>query len=77
MMEKELPKTVMGGLNIYLKVHLITRRLYSIRWSSKEFQIKIANEKKQLELCKHLLTISVSSLKKISLLLSEIKCSLN
>ena len=48
----------------YLKVHLITRRLCSIRWSSKEFQIKITNEKPQVELCKHLLTISVSSLRK-------------
>ena len=63
MMEKQLPKTVIRGLKICLKVHLITRHLYSIRWSSKEFQIKIANEKTQVELCKHLLTINVRILK--------------
>ena len=39
-------------------------------------QIKITNEKTQVQLCKHFLAINVSSLKKISLLLNEIKCSL-
>ena len=44
-MMEELPKTKMGGLKIYLKVHLITRHLYSVWWNSKEFQLKIANKK--------------------------------
>ena len=43
-MMEELPKTLMGGLKIYLKVHLITRRVHSTRWSIKDFQIKIGNE---------------------------------
>ena len=77
MMEKELPKTMMGGLKIYSKVHVITRYLYSTQRSNKEFQIKIANEETQVELSKHLLTINISSLKKVSLLLNEINRSLN
>ena len=77
MMEKELPKTMMGGLKIYSKVHVITRCLYSTQRSNKEFQIKIANEETQVELSKHLLTINISSLKKVSLLLNEINRSLN
>ena len=63
--EEGVTQTLMGGLKIYLKVHLITRRLHSLRWSCKEFQIKSLNEKTQVQLCKHLLTRNINSLKNI------------
>ena len=45
MEKKELPITMMDGLKIHLKVHVITRRLHLIRWSSQKFKIKTTNKK--------------------------------